>query len=140
MVWADRIGIGSVALVLIAGIVAAGLDKTAEARKAQSDKYAASVALCSKWESIPEPEHKNTTEPDVDYLYWYYGRPSCPPKMDEPINDPLIFEAVVRIIALVVLPLWLVLSVLDFMFGGPDRRRAIKLLSRAGSSHGREPL
>ena len=85
MMWADRIGIGLTALVLLGGLVVGALDGTKKAQGEQAAKYTAEVARCNSLPPMPK-EHKSS-EPDVDslYLYRWASGIGCPP--DEPVPD-----------------------------------------------------
>jgi len=121
MMWADRIGIGLTALVLLGGLVVGALDGTKKAQGEQAAKYTAEVARCNSLPPMPK-EHKSS-EPDVDYLYRWASGIGCPPDEPVPIPDKPIVEYVGRLIAFVVLPIWAILRIVDFMFGGPASRR-----------------
>ena len=68
-------------------------------------------------------EHKNGTELDVEDLFRWAARIGCPPDEPTPIPDKPIGDYMGRLIAFVVLPIWVILRIVDFMFGGPARRR-----------------
>jgi hypothetical protein len=113
MMWADRIVIGVCVLVVLGGLIACALDTTAADRKQRQDQNAANVAACNQ----PWPE---------DDLFRKYSKMGCPPEAPTPIPDAPIAEYVMRLIGLVALPIWAVLRIVDFMFGGPARRRTKK--------------
>jgi hypothetical protein len=91
MMWADRIGIGVCALVVLGGLIASAVDTTAANRKQRQDEYAAEVARCNQ----PWPE---------DDIFRKYAKMDCPPEAPTPIPDPPITEYVIRLIGLVALP------------------------------------
>lgn len=120
--WADRIGIGLAALVLLGGLVVGALDSTKKDQTEQAAEYAAEVARCN---SLPpmSKEHKNSSGQDVEDIFRWAARIGCPPDEPTPIPDKPIGDYMGRLIAFMVLPIWVILRIVDFMFGGPARRR-----------------
>jgi len=118
MIWADRVGLGIVAIL---GMLVAYLtiDNRSQIRAVQAN-YAHEVAVCEE----PARARAARPPPTADDLIseWPDYNPSCnklkPPKIDP--YDPM--EALLGLWLFVALPLWLVLRILDFMFGGPPRR------------------
>src|ERR1700730_19342469 len=127
MMWADRVGVGSAALLLIGLLYAGCFDDSGEQREKQDATYETAAANCAEWAAKPPvlPNPKlGKDEPDVDYLYDRYARPKCPPEKPEEVTGPNYWNVGYALFLYAVLPLWLVLRVIDFMFGGPAHRRA----------------
>ena len=116
MVWADRIGIGVGALTILGSLIFFSLDTTAEQQKKQSDEYTFAVAECKRLASDTTPK---------DLVDRVLG-PKCPPNEPNPIAVTKLGGLVGTIFGYFVLPLWLVLRIIDFMFGGPARRRGAR--------------
>lgn len=113
MVWADRIGIGFGALAILGSLILFSLDTTAEQQKKQSDEYKVALAECKRLAFDTTP--KTLTD--------RFLGPTCPPKEPDPIAVTKLGELVGTIFGYFVVPLWLILRIIDFMFGGQARRR-----------------
>ena|ERR1700680_1369391 len=119
MIWADRIGIGLTALTAIAltiGYFYSSSEAT-ERIERQKSEYAKTMELCDQL--------KRDKLDLLQQLMLEQCQEAKAPTIT--IEMPTIADAESRFIGLflyLLLPFWLVLRVIDFMFGGPTRRHA----------------
>jgi hypothetical protein len=121
IMWADRAGIGVGALVLIGVFHVRGLDESDAIRKRQAERYASAVAECDKPPLLVNPK---LGDDELDAIFDEIRRMGCPPREPELVTEQDYLDMGKRLLLYMVLPFWLVLRIVDFVFGGPATRRS----------------
>jgi hypothetical protein len=120
--FADRAGLGLVALSALIYGYAYLTDDARQINLAKDKTYLGEVADCAKILPIPKGQ-KATADEQFRNEFLGLGCPPSKPETVEPFPLSEAFKGVVLLSLYFALPVWIVLRIFGFVFGGSTHRR-----------------